>query len=120
MGHKNMASNVIAITNAAKAVGIDVSVQATSFVLGYAAAQAPAQPKAKERTNTSLMIVPRFTVIDKSKAEPIMAAFVKKTRNESGCLYYGWSMCDDQLVCEEIYVDATAVAVHLKNIAEQL
>jgi len=91
-------------------------IHATSFVLGYASAQR----KAKERTNTSMMIVPRFTVIDKSKAEPIMAVFVKKTRNESGCLYYGWSMSDDQLVCEEIYVDATAVAAHLKNIGEQI
>ena len=62
------------------------------------------------------MILPRFTIADQSKAEPIMAEFVKRTRNEAGCLYYGWSSDGDQLVCEEIYVDAAAVAVHLANI----
>ena len=67
-----------------------------------------------------MMILPRFTVIDKSKAEPIMAEFVKKTRNEAGCLYYGWSLCGDQLVCEEIYLNATAVAAHLQNIGPQI
>ena len=66
------------------------------------------------------MILPRFTVIDKSKAEPIMAEFVKKTRNEAGCLYYGWSLCGDQLVCEEIYLNAAAVAAHLQNIGPQI
>lgn len=100
------------VANAAKGAGIDVSAKAVGFVLGYASAQR----NIKEKTNTSLMIVPRFTLACKSKAEPIMAEFVKRTRNEAGCLYYGWSLCDDQLVCEEIYVDAAAVHVHFKNI----
>ena len=62
------------------------------------------------------MIVPRFTIADQSKAEPIMVEFAKRTRNEVGCLYYGWSSDGDQLVCEETYVSAAAVAVHLANI----
>jgi len=95
-----------------KPQGIDVSAQAVAFVLGYA----DAQRNAKEKENTSLMILPRFTVIDQSKAEPILAEFVKRTRNEAGCLYYGWSLDGNQLVCEETYVDAAAVAVHLENI----
>lgn len=105
-----------AILNASKDAGINVSAEAVGFVLGYAAAQR----KVKEGQNTSLMIVPRFTVIDKSKSEPIMAEFVKKTRTEAGCLYYGWSLCGDQLLCEEIYCNAEAVAAHLKNIGPQI
>lgn len=105
-----------AILAASKDAGVDVSTDAVGFVLGYAAAQR----KVREGQNTSLMILPRFTVIDKSKAEPIMAEFVKKTRNEAGCLYYGWSLCGDQLVCEEIYLNAAAVAAHLQNIGPQI
>ena len=62
------------------------------------------------------MILPRFTVINQTKAEPILAEFVKRTRNETGCLYYGWSLSDNQLICEEIYVDAAAVTAHLANV----
>jgi len=106
-----------AILNAAKDAGINVSADAVGFILGYTTARR----KVREGQNTSLMILPRFTVIDKSKAEPILAEFVKKTRdNDPGCLYYGWSLCGDQLVCEEIYCNAAAVAAHLKNIGPQI
>ena len=72
--------------------------------------------KAKENENTSLMILPRFTVISQSMAEPILAEFIKRSRNEAGCLYYGWTLDGDQLVCEEIYVDAASVHAHLANV----
>ena len=62
------------------------------------------------------MILPRFTVTSQSKAEPILAEFVKRTRNEAGCLYYGWSLNGDQLVGEEIYVDSASVAAHLASV----
>ena len=92
--------------------GIDVSAQAVSFVLDYD----KTQRKAKERENLSLMILPQFTVFNLTKAEPILAEFVKRTRNEKGCLYYGWSLSGDQLICEEIYVDAASIKIHLENI----
>ena len=96
--------------------GIDVSSDAVAFVLGYT----NAQRKAKEKSNTSLMITPTFTVVNQSKAEPIMAEFVKRTRTEAGCLYYGWSLRGDKLVCEEIYEDSTAVLAHCANVGPLL
>lgn len=45
-----------------------------------------------------------------------MAEFVKRTRTEAGCLYYGWSLSGDKLTCEETYVDAAAVLAHCANV----
>ena len=41
---------------------------------------------------------------------------IKTTRNEEGCLYYGWTICDDKLFCREAYIDGNAVNIHLKNV----
>merc|ERR1712216_207633 len=38
------------------------------------------------------------------------------TKNEDGCMYYGWAIKDDKLFCREAYVDAKAVQAHLDNI----
>jgi len=61
-------------------------------------------------------IHPTFTIINKDKAKPIMADFVKKTKSEKGCIYYGWTVCGDKLYCREAYVDGAAVNEHLKNV----
>merc|ERR1711977_816863 len=41
---------------------------------------------------------------------------VDLTRNEKGCMYYGWTIQGDKLFCREAYVDAAAVQAHLDNI----
>ena len=63
-------------------------------------------------------IHPTFTVIDWQKAKPVMAEFVTKTRSESGCLYYGWTLTGDKLKCREAYVDGNSVNEHLKNVGD--
>jgi UDP-N-acetylglucosamine pyrophosphorylase/quinol monooxygenase YgiN len=71
------------------------------------------------KTDLSLMLVrPYFTILDEKAALPIMAEFVKKTKTETGCIYYGWTKKGDKLHCREAYVDAAAVAAHLENIGD--
>ena len=67
---------------------------------------------------TFCSIHPTFTVIDWEKAKPIMADFIKKTRTESGCLYYGWTLVGDKLKCREGYVDGAGVNAHLTNVGD--
>ncbi len=43
-------------------------------------------------------------------------AFVEKTRNEPGCLFYAFSFDGDAAHCREGYADADAVLAHLENI----
>merc|ERR1711924_303798 len=66
--------------------------------------------------STSLTIHPYFTILDKEKALPIMADFVERTRNEEGCIYYGWDLVGNKLFCRESYVDGKAVNAHLENV----
>ena len=61
-------------------------------------------------------IQPTFTLKDKAAAEPFMKKCVDLTRNEKGCMYYGWTIQGDKLFCREAYVDAAAVQAHLDNI----
>ena len=61
-------------------------------------------------------IQPTFTLKDKAAAEPFMKKCVDLTKNEEGCMYYGWTIKDDKLFCREAYVDAAAVQAHLDNI----
>ena len=43
-------------------------------------------------------------------------AFVEKTLNEPGCLFYAFSFDGDEAHCREGYADADAVLAHLENI----
>ena len=52
-----------------------------------------------------MSIRPTFTIKDWSKATPIMEEFVKVTRTEPGCVYYGWTKTEDKLVCSESYAN---------------
>lgn len=45
-----------------------------------------------------------------------MADFAKRTRKEPGCLFYGFAVAGDAMVCREAYVDGDAVNAHLKNV----
>ena len=62
-----------------------------------------------------LTLQPTFTINDLAKAEPFMKDCVEATKKEAGCLYYGWTICDDKLFCREAYVDGKAVDAHLEN-----
>ena len=42
--------------------------------------------------------------------------FVEKTRDEPGCLYYGFSFHGDEVHCREAYQDADALLAHLQNV----
>lgn len=46
--------------------------------------------------------------------------FVKKTAEEPGCLYYGFSFNADQAHCREGYKDASALLAHLDNVGSLL
>ena len=61
-------------------------------------------------------IHPTFTVHDWSKAKPIMEEFIARTKNEPGCLYYGWVRDGNQLKCREGYQNGAAINAHLENV----
>jgi len=63
-----------------------------------------------------VQIMPHFTLKDKEAAAPIMKEFVEKTKTEAGCTYYGWTVCEDKLVCREAYKNGEAVLAHLENV----
>merc|ERR1711939_327547 len=42
-------------------------------------------------------IQPTFTLKDKAAADPFMKKCVDLTKNEEGCMYYGWTIKDDKL-----------------------
>jgi len=76
----------------------------------------PARDVGADASYNFLTIEPTFTVLDWGLAQPILEEFVVKTRTERGCLYYGWTRCDDKLFCREAYADANAVLAHLENV----
>ena len=63
-------------------------------------------------------IVPYFR-IHPSKQEAfkeLCERFVDKTKDESGCLYYGFSFNGDMAHCREAYKNADALLAHLGNV----
>jgi quinol monooxygenase YgiN len=60
-------------------------------------------------------IYPIFSIKDLALAKPYMQECVEATDAEPGCLYYGWTISEDQstLFCRETYVDGKAAASHL-------
>jgi len=63
-------------------------------------------------------IVPYFRVEQGNREifRDLSKKLVEKTMDEAGCLYYGFSFCDDQAHCREGYVDAAALLAHLENV----
>jgi quinol monooxygenase YgiN len=63
-------------------------------------------------------IVPYFRV-SSGQMEPfkkLCAQFVAKTREESKCLYYGFTFNGDEAHCREGYQDAEGLLAHLQNV----
>src|SRR4029453_111251 len=50
----------------------------------------------------------------------ILPEFAAKTRNETGNLFYEFSINGDEVFCREGYVNAEALLVHLENVAAML
>eukprot|EP00946_MAST-07B_sp_MAST-7B-sp1_P003797 g3797.t1 len=73
-------------------------------------------PDTSTHSYTMCSICPTFTVQDWDKAKPIMDDFIKRTKSETGCVYYGWTRTGDQLKCREMYADGAAVNAHLENV----
>ena len=67
-------------------------------------------------------IVPYFKVEKENQAifRDLSKKIVEKTRDEAGCLYYGYSFSGDQAHCREGYQDAAALLAHLENIGSLL
>jgi len=63
-------------------------------------------------------IVPYFLVADGKLGafKTLCGQFVEKTRDETKCLYYGFSFDGDQAHCREGYEDAEGVLTHLENV----
>ena len=67
-------------------------------------------------------IVPYFK-IHEGKLEGVKdlcERFIEKTRQETKCLYYGFSFSGDQVHCREGYQDADGVLAHLENVGSLL
>lgn len=50
----------------------------------------------------------------------ILPEFAAKTRNETGNLFYEFTINDDEVFCREGYVNAEALLEHLPNVAAML
>merc|ERR1712094_159221 len=60
------------------------------------------QTSAEEASTADFFTIqPTFTIKDLKKAEPFMKKCVDLTKNEKGCMYYGWTIQGDKLFCRE-------------------
>lgn len=73
-------------------------------------------------TDTCVTLHPYFTVkegeMDALRAQ--LDNFVEMTRDEQGCLFYGFSFSGNRMYCREGYVDAESALTHLQNVATAL
>lgn len=68
--------------------------------------------------DTCVSIHPYFA-IQEGELENVrsyLERFVELTKSEPGCVYYGFTLCDDKLHCREAYASADAVLAHLGNV----
>lgn len=50
----------------------------------------------------------------------LLPEFVSKVRNEEACLYYDFTMKDDELFCREAYHGAAGALAHIENVGPEL
>ncbi len=50
----------------------------------------------------------------------ILPEFAAKTRDETGSLFYEFSINGDEVFCREGYINAEALLAHLENVGEML
>ncbi|HEX5420060.1 MAG TPA: hypothetical protein VFY39_08675 [Gammaproteobacteria bacterium] len=72
--------------------------------------------------DTCCNIAPYFKVHEgrMSAFKNVCERFLNKTREEPGCLYYGWSFLGDQVHCREGYKNAEGLLAHIDNVGELL
>jgi len=72
--------------------------------------------------DTCCTIVPYFKIHAGKIAEfrALCERFVAKTKQEPKCLYYGFSIDEDNMHCREGYVDAEGLLAHLENVGPLL
>jgi quinol monooxygenase YgiN len=72
--------------------------------------------------DTCVTIVPYFKVRSDALAafKELCEKFVERTRNENGCLYYGFTFDGEEAFCQEGYVNAQALLTHLENVGDLL
>ncbi|MBT8252809.1 MAG: hypothetical protein HKN00_13745 [Flavobacteriaceae bacterium] len=63
-------------------------------------------------------IVPYFQIYPgkEDAFREICERFIDQTREESGCLYYGFSFDGDKVHCREAYKNADGLLAHLDNV----
>ena len=54
------------------------------------------------------------------EAAVLMEKFVAKTRSETNCLFYEFTLSGDMVFCREGYEGASGVFAHLENVGELL
>lgn len=69
--------------------------------------------------NRCCTIAPYFRVHDGAmeRFRDLLDRFVRKTKQEPGCLFYGFSFDGDEVHCREGYEDADAALAHLGSVA---
>lgn len=72
--------------------------------------------------DTACSIVPYFEVREGCLPafKSLCERFVERTRNEPGCLYYGFCFDGNLAHCREAYADAGGVLAHLENVGPLL
>ncbi len=50
----------------------------------------------------------------------MLPAFLEATRDEEGCLFYEFTICENTVFCREAYTDGDAALVHLGNVDDLL
>jgi len=67
-------------------------------------------------------LVPYFKIPQQNQVEfeQICTQFVAKTKDEPGCLFYGFSFYEDLAHCREGYKDAEGLLEHLSNVSSLL
>ncbi len=63
-------------------------------------------------------IVPYFQIHNgkQDAFKELCERLIEKTKNESGCLYYGFSFDGDKAHCREAYNNAAGLLAHLDNV----
>lgn len=49
-------------------------------------------------------------------ARALLPTFIEKTKSETGCVFYEFTVNGDVVFCREAYTDAAAVLTHLQNV----
>lgn len=75
-----------------------------------------------DRLSGFVSLHPYFKVpADKLTAlKGILPEFLAKTRDETGSLFYEFTINGDEVFCREGYVNAEALLAHLENVGEML